>query len=113
LKAVAKNNKMTAKQFALWMEEQTGASCRSFPGRTECVIDIGHIESGRFAALYAVDSSTGLLVVELADSFASEAEAWRAIETESSSALPPRFYDEWVKEQYLTDRSAQVEQLSI
>lgn len=110
---MAKNNKMTAKQFALWMEEQAGASCRVSPGRAECVIDIEHIEPGRFAALYAVDSSTGLLIVELADSFASEAEAWRAIETESSTALPPRVFDEWVGEQYLTDRSAQVEQLSI
>ncbi|MEN6463049.1 MAG: hypothetical protein ABFC94_16985 [Syntrophomonas sp.] len=110
---MAKNNKMNAKQFALWMEEQAGASCRVAPGRTECVIDIKHIEPGRFASLYAVDSSTGLLVVELADSFASEAEAWRALETESNPALSPRFFDEWVREQYLTDKSAQVEQLSI
>lgn len=104
---------MTTHQFALWMEEQAGASCRVYPGRTECVIDIGHIEPGRFAALYAVDSSTGLLVVELADNFVSETDAWRAIEAESSPALPPRFYDEWVGEQYLTDKNAQVEHLSI
>ncbi|MEN6384719.1 MAG: hypothetical protein ABFD79_05940 [Phycisphaerales bacterium] len=110
---MAKNNKMNAQQFAIWMEEQAGASCRVYPGRTECVIDIGHIEPGRFAALYAVDSSTGLLVVELADSFANETEAWGAIETESSPALPPRFFDEWVGEQYLTDKNAQVEFLSI
>ncbi|HWP96385.1 MAG TPA: hypothetical protein VN426_06010 [Syntrophomonadaceae bacterium] len=110
---MAKNNKMTAKQFALWMEEQAGARCRLVPGRAECVIDIGHIEPGRFAALYAIDSSTGLLVVELADNFASESEAWKAIETESSLAFPPRFFDEWVQEQYLADKSAQVEQLSL
>ncbi|MEQ8176515.1 MAG: hypothetical protein ABRQ26_15800 [Syntrophomonadaceae bacterium] len=110
---MVKNNKMNAQQFALWIEEQAGASCRVSPGRTECVIDIEHIESGRYAALYAVDSSTGLLVVELADNFADEAEAWKAIETESSPVLSPRFYDEWVREQYLTDKNAQVECLSI
>lgn len=110
---MTKNNKMNVQQFALWMEEQAGASCRVSPGRTECVIDIGHIESGRHASLYAVDSLTGLLVVELADSFASEAEAWMAIQTESSPELSTRFFDEWVGEQYLTDKNAQVEQLSI
>lgn len=110
---MAKNNKMNAQQFALWMEEQAGASSRTSPGRTECVIDIEHVDPGRFAALYAVDSATGLLVVELEDSFANEAEAWKAIETENSPVLSPRFYDEWVGEQYLTDKSAQVERLSI
>lgn len=110
---MAKNNKMNVHQFALWMEEQAGASCRISPGRAECVTDIEHIEPGRFAALYAIDSSTGLLVVELEDSFANEAEAWTAIETESSPALSPRLYEEWVGEQYLSDRSAQVERLSI
>jgi len=110
---MVKNNKMTAKQFALWMEEQAGASCRVSPGRTECVIDIEHIEPGRYAALYAVDSYNGLLVVELEDSFASEAEAWSAIETENSPTLSPRVFDEWVGEQYLTDKSAQVERLSV
>lgn len=110
---MAKNNKMNVQQFALWMEEQIGASCRVSLGRTECVIDIEHIEPDKFAALYAVDSSTGLLVVELGDNFASEAEAWMAIETESSPALSPRLYEEWVGEQYLTDKNAQVEQLLI
>lgn len=110
---MAKNNKMNAQQFALWMEEQAGACCRVSPGRTECVVDIEHIEPGKFAALYAVDSSIGLLVVELEDSFANEAEAWMAIETESSPALSPRFFDEWVGEQYLTDKNAQVERMLI
>lgn len=110
---MAKNNKMNAQQFALWMEGQAGANCRVYPGRTECVIDIEHIEPGRFAALYAVDSVTGLFVVELADNFADQAKAWMAIETESSPVLSPRFFDEWVEEQYLTDKNAQVEQLSI
>ena len=110
---MAKNNKMSAKQFGLWIEEQAGAKCRLEAGRTDCVINIDHIEAGRFAALYAIDSSTGLLVVELADSFASEAAAWQALQDESSPAHPPRFYTEWVGEQYLTDRTAQIERLEI
>jgi hypothetical protein len=46
--------------------------------RTDCVVNIDHIEHGKFAVLYAVDSSTGLLVVEMADSVSSEALAWQA-----------------------------------
>ena len=110
---MAKNNKMNAKQFGLWIEEQTGAQCRPGKGRIDCVVNIDHIEPGRFAALYTVDSPTGLLVVELADSFASEAAAWQALLDESSPAHPPRFYTEWVGEQYLTDKTAQVERLAI
>jgi hypothetical protein len=104
---------MNAKQFGLWIDEQAGAQCRLGPGRAECVINIDHIEPDHFAALYAVDSPTGLLVVELADSFASEAAAWQAIQDEHSPAHPPRFYTEWVGEQYLTDKTAQVERLAI
>lgn len=48
------------KQFGLWIEEQAGAQCRQGKGRTDCVINIKHIEPGRFAALYVVDSPTGL-----------------------------------------------------
>jgi hypothetical protein len=51
-------------------------------------------------------SSTDLVVVELADNFANEAEAGRVIETESSPALSPRFYEEWVGEQYFPDKNA-------
>ena len=110
---MAKTSKMNAKQFGLWIEEQAEAQCRQGKGRTDCVINIDHIEPGHFAALYAVDSPTGLLVVELTDSFASEAAAWQALQDESSAAHPRRFYTEWVGEQYLTDRTAQVERLAI
>jgi len=110
---VAKNSKMNAKQFALWIEEQAGAQCRQGKSRIECVINIDNIEPNHFAALYAVDSPTGLLVVELADCFASEAIAWQALQDESRPAHPPRFYTEWVGEQYLTDKTAQVERLEI
>lgn len=110
---MAKTSKMNAKQFGLWIEEQAGAQCRQGKGRTDCVINIDHIEPGKVAALYAVDSPTGLLVVELADSFASEAAAWQALQDESSPAHPPRFYKEWVDEQYLTDKTAHVERFQI
>ncbi|MEN6463057.1 MAG: hypothetical protein ABFC94_17025 [Syntrophomonas sp.] len=39
-----------------------------------------------FAALYAVDSSTGLLLIDLTDNFAREANALIPIKTESSPA---------------------------
>ena len=110
---MAKISKMNAKQFGLWIEEQTGAQCRQGKGRTECIINIDHIEPDHFAALYVVDSPTGLLVVELADSFASEAAARQALQDESSPVHPPRLYTEWVGEQYLTDKTAQVERLAI
>ena len=110
---MAKTSKMNAKQFGLWIEEQAGAEYRLGKGRTDCVINIDHIEPNHFAALYAVDSPSGLLVVELADSFAGEAAAWQALQDESSSHHPPRFYTEWVVEQYLTDKTAQVERLAI
>lgn len=66
---MAKKSKMNAKQFGLWIEDQAGAQCRQGKCRTDCVINIDHIEPHHFAALYAVDSPTGLLVVELAGHF--------------------------------------------
>jgi hypothetical protein len=110
---MAINNKMNAKQFGLWIEEQAGAQYRQSPGRTDCVINIDHIEPGRFAALYAVDSRIGLLVLELAETFASETAAWQALRDENSQAHPPLFYSDWVGVQFLTDKTAQVERLAI
>jgi hypothetical protein len=110
---MAKTSKMNAKQFALWIEEQAGARCRLDKSRVECVLSIDHIEPGRFAALYAVDSSSDLLVVELAESFPSEAASWQALQDESSPTHPPRFYKEWVGEQYLTDKTARVERFDL
>ena len=110
------NNKkkmMSAIQFGLWIEEQAGAKCRPNKSRMECILNIDHIEPGRFAALYAASSSTGLLVVELSETFASEAEAWRALEDHSSPTYGPKFFKEWMDEQYLTDKSARVEKLRI
>ncbi|MDD4803283.1 MAG: hypothetical protein PHF24_10175, partial [Syntrophomonas sp.] len=93
--------------------EQGGAQCRLEQSRIECVLNIEHIEPGHFAALYAVQSTNGLLGVELADSVTSEAAAWQALQDDSSPAHPPRFYKEWVVEQYLTDKTAQVERLEV
>jgi len=110
---MATNSKMTAKQFGLWIEEQAGAGYRLGQGRTDCVVNIDHIEPGKFVALYSVESPTGLLVVEMADIFASETAAWQALDYESSPAHPPRLYKEWVNEQYLTDKTAHVERMEI
>lgn len=110
---MAVNSKMNVKQFGLWIEEQCGAQCRQSPVRTDCVINIDHIKPGRFAALYAVDSRTGLLVFELADTFPSEAAAYQALRDESSPAHPPLFYSDWVCVQYLNDKSAEVEEFAI
>lgn len=111
---MAKNNsKMNAKQFGIWIEEQTGTAVRMSPGRTACVINIDHIEPGKYAALYVTASSTGLLVLELMESFASELQAWQAIEDMNSLVYPPRTIKEWITEQYLTDKTAQVEKLAI
>ncbi|PKM76183.1 MAG: hypothetical protein CVU90_13850 [Firmicutes bacterium HGW-Firmicutes-15] len=110
---MAKKVKMNSKQFGLWIEEKAGAKFRLGPGRTDCVVNIDHIEPGKFASLYAIDSATGLVVVELVDSFANEDEAWQAIEDASSPAHPPRFYTEWMGEQYLTDKTAHVERFKL
>lgn len=110
---MAINNKMNAKQFVLWIEDHAGAQCRQGASRIDSVINIDHIEPGHFAALYAIDSRTGLLVVELAEIFASETAAWKALQDETSPAHPPLPYSDWVGVQYLTDKSAQVERLVI
>lgn len=109
---MAKSNKMNIQQFREWIERQ-GGSCQVGKGRLECVIDIDHIEPGNFAALNAVPSPSGLLVVELAEYFPSEAAAWQALQDESSLAHPAQLCTEWMKEQYLTDKSARVERLVI
>jgi hypothetical protein len=79
----------------------------------ECVLSIDHFEPGRFAALYAVDSPSDLLVMELSESFVSEAAAWQSLQDENRPAHPPRFYKEWAEEKYLTDKSVRVERLAI
>ncbi len=104
----SKQKKMTLQQFGPWLQEKAGAEYRSEKDRTVCVASIDHVEPGCFAALYAVNTADGLMVVELAGSFTSEAAAWEALAGESDT-YPPVLFDEWVRQQYLTDKTARVE----
>jgi len=52
-------------------------------------------------------------VVELAGYFDGEAAAWAALQEGDSPAHSPKVCTDWMKEQYLTDKSARVERLEI
>jgi len=108
----AKPRKMDAKQFKEWIEGK-GVICRVTKSRLECVIDVNHIEPGHFAALYAVPSPSGLMIVELAEYFPSEEAAWQALQNDESPTHAARPCNEWMKEQYLTDKTARVEKLAL
>jgi hypothetical protein len=101
-------SKMTIQQFGPWMEEKAQAEYRRENNRLNCVVSIDHIEPGKFVALYAVPSNSSLLIIELASSFNSKAEAWEAL-ANGSETYPPLFFNDWVNQQYLTDREAKVE----
>ncbi|NMC14552.1 MAG: hypothetical protein GYA34_16900 [Chloroflexi bacterium] len=109
---MTKSKNLNTQQFRSWIEEK-GAICRVEKVRLQCVIDIDHIEPGNFAALYAVPAPPGLHIIELAEYFPSEAAAWEALQDDSSPAHPAAPVLEWIKEQYLTDKSARVERLLI
>ncbi|MEN6463428.1 MAG: hypothetical protein ABFC94_18930 [Syntrophomonas sp.] len=100
--------KMTLQQFGPWLEENAQAEYRRVNNRVDCVVSIDYIDPGKFVALYAVPSSSGLLIIELASSFDSKTEAWGAL-AGGSEAYPPIFFSDWVGQQYLTDREAKVE----
>jgi len=108
----SKPNQMTIERFGPWLQEKCGAQLKVLPGRTECVISIGHIDPGCFAALFAVPGLGGLLVFELCDRFPGEAAAWQA-QAEHGETYPPLLFEEWVTQQYLTDRTATVEKLDL
>ena len=103
-----KQKKMSLQNFGPWLQEKAGAEYKSDKGRTDCVVSIAHVEPGCFAALYAVNSVEGLVVVELADNYNSEAAAWKALANDADT-YPPVLFDDWVGQQYLTDREAKVE----
>ncbi|MEQ8235292.1 MAG: hypothetical protein ABRQ23_00770 [Syntrophomonadaceae bacterium] len=107
-----KAKKMDAQQFKTWIEGK-GAICQVVKSRLECVIDIDHIESGHYAALYVVLTPTGVQVIELAEYFPTLESAWVALQDENCPTHPAAPVTEWVKEQYLTDKSAKVEKLEI
>lgn len=108
----AKAKKMDAQRFKFWFEGE-GGICRVTRSRLEFVIDISHIELGHFAALTASPSPSGLMIVELAAYFPCEAVAWSAIQDDESPTHAAKPAVQWMKEQYLTDRNARVERLSV
>lgn len=105
-------NKFTIGDFVPWLHEKTGAHFKNRGARTECVIDIAHVEPGCFAALYVLPSTDGLAVFELTDHFPSEDAAWQALEARADH-YPPLIFEEWVGQQYLTDKNAKVEKLDL
>ncbi|MBP1761172.1 MAG: hypothetical protein H6Q64_714 [Firmicutes bacterium] len=105
-------NKMTMAGFGPWLQEKTGAELKELPGRTECVVSIDHIEPGCFAALFVVTATNGLKVFELCGWFPDTAAAWQALACHGET-YPPLLFEEWVTQQYLTDRKATVEKLTL
>ena len=112
MKNDGKKNKMTIERFGPWLQERTGAELKELPGRMECVVSMDHIEPGCFAALYVVPKSGGLLVFELCGLFPDAAAAWQAL-ADRDETYPPLLFEEWVSQQYLTDRNATVEKLKL
>lgn len=104
--------KITLAAFGPWIHEQCGATYKITRERVECVADISHIEPGCFAALYTMRADEGLEVFELCDHYRREADAWEALENLAEAYLPVIF-EEWVGQQYITDRGATVERLEI
>ncbi len=107
-----KQTKMSLQQFGPWLQEKAGAAIKTMTDRTDCVVSIDHIEPGSFVALYAVNSADGLVVVELAAYFNSESAAWEAL-ANGEETYPPVPFNDWVEQQYLTDREAKVERLEL
>jgi hypothetical protein len=111
-KKKTKTKKMTLQQFGPWLEEKAGAETKSLKDRTDAVVSIDHIEPGCFAALYARPSVDGLVIFELAAYFKSKDDAWEALAGDHET-YPPVLFDDWVDQQYLTDREAKVERLEL
>jgi len=107
-----KQKKMSLQQFGPWLQEKAGAEYRSDKARTDCVASIDHVEPGCFAALYAVNSVDGLVVMELAETFDNEDAAWEAL-VNNAETYPPVLFDDWVGQQYLTDKTAKVERFEL
>lgn len=74
--------------------------------------DISHIEPGCYAALYAMPTDEGLEVFELCNYYRREADAWEALSNQAEAYLPVIF-EEWVTQQYITDKHATVEWLEL
>lgn len=107
-----KKSKMSLQQIGPWLQEKAGAEIRTTHNKTEGVVRIDHVEPGSLVALFAVNAAAGLVVVELAGYFHSAAAAWEALDNNGES-YPPLSFNDWVKQQYLTDHEARVERFEL
>lgn len=107
-----KPKKMTLAAFGPWIEEKCGAEYMIRNERVDCVANIDHIEPGRYAALYVMRSNDDLEVFELTDYYPSRTEAWEALQHDADT-YPPEVFEDWVKQQYITDKSATVERIEL
>jgi len=102
--------KMTLAAFGPWIKDKCGAEYVIRDERVDCVASIDHIEPGCFAALYVMDSPDGLEVFELTNNYSNKTDAWEAIQY-NEDTYPPEIFEEWVGQQYITDKNATVERL--
>lgn len=103
---------MTLSEAKVWLEAQ-GARCRVDRYRLKCVIDIGHIRPGCWAAFYLPLEAPELSAVELPDRYPGEREAWQALEDQGFRPHRAQPFMVWLAEQYILDRNAKVERLEI
>lgn len=103
---------MNILHFKVWIEAR-GATCRLGRARINCILNVDHIEPGRWAALYAQQTPDGLVVTELSDCFATPKAAWQALDEPASPGQPPRLFQDWAAQQNLTDCSARMENLDL
>lgn len=107
----AKNN-LTLEEAKAWLEEQ-GAICQVDRYRLKCVAEIDHIRPGYWAAFYLPLETKEVSVVELADRFPGENDAWQGLEDHGFHAHRAQPFKAWLSEQYILDRDAKVERLEI
>jgi len=101
---------MTLAAFGPWIKDKCGANYIIRDERVNCVANINHIEPGQFAALYVMQSNEELEAFELTGYYPNQFEAWEALET-NQDTYPPVLFEEWVGQQYITDKNATVEKL--
>ena len=107
-----KSKKMTLAAFGPWIKDKCGANYINRDERVDCVANINHIEPGCYAALYVMESNEELEVFELTDYYPNKTEAWQALES-NAEIYPPVLFEEWVGQQYITDKDATVERLEL
>lgn len=104
-----KAKKMTLSQFIQWL--QANVNCELCQGgqRVNAVVNADVIETGTFAALFAIMEGSDLLISELTDRFPTREAAWAALESaqEKTADLVP--FPQWVQDQYWTAKDVKVE----